>query len=234
MTGRHPGVLLTRCCAPAAGRDWSVATDQFQRLVPGARLVEQGGEDRGNVGAGDRAPGDRRGCEPDSSGGGGVGEAARAQDGPVEVPGAQIVLGRGLGRDVSRPTSSRPGSGGWPAHGGDLREPATPARAAASASSTEAARSTVSLRAAPLPGPAPAAKTTASAPASSTATSSAAAVSRSHTAASAPAFSAGRRPGRVSDQPDGRSPRSARRRSSRSAIFPCPPAITTRRMGPAY
>ena len=59
--------------------DWAVSADQLKRLVPGTRFVEQGGNDRGDVGAGDRAASDRRGCEPDPAGGRSVGQAARAQ-----------------------------------------------------------------------------------------------------------------------------------------------------------
>ena len=40
-------------------RDRAVSADQFQGLVPGARLIEQGGNDRGDVGAGDRSAGDQ-------------------------------------------------------------------------------------------------------------------------------------------------------------------------------
>src|SRR5690606_24633318 len=65
----------------------------------------------------------------------------------------------------------------------------TPSRSAASAMRTEAARSTVSLRAAPLPGPAPAADTIASAPRTMPATSSRLAFSSSHPTACAPAAS---------------------------------------------
>ncbi|SKU19712.1 Uncharacterised protein [Mycobacteroides abscessus subsp. abscessus] len=54
------------------------------------------------------------------------------------------------------------------------------------AKSTAAARSTVSLRAGPLPGPAPAANTAASAPARAPATSSASVDSRSRTSGSPP------------------------------------------------
>ena len=35
--------------------DRNVPADQFQRLMPGTRLIEQGGNDRGDVGAGNRA-----------------------------------------------------------------------------------------------------------------------------------------------------------------------------------
>src|SRR5262249_47895012 len=55
------------------------------------------------VGAGDGATRDRRRREPDLAGGRSVGQAARAHDGPVQVPGAQVVLGGGLGRDVGSP-----------------------------------------------------------------------------------------------------------------------------------
>ena len=91
--------------------DRDVPADQFERLMPGTRLVEEGGNDRGDVAAGNRATRHRRGREPDPAGGWGVGEAARAQDGPVQGPGAQIILGGGLRRDVGRreETSSDPG-----------------------------------------------------------------------------------------------------------------------------
>jgi hypothetical protein len=49
---------------------------------------------------GDRAGGYPRGREPDPAGGGRIGESAGAQDGPVEVPVAQVGLGGGLRRDV--------------------------------------------------------------------------------------------------------------------------------------
>jgi len=67
--------------------DRGVPAGQLEGLVPGAGIVEQGGDDRGDVGAGDRASGDRRRSEPDPAGGRSVGQAARAQDGPVQVPG---------------------------------------------------------------------------------------------------------------------------------------------------
>ena len=69
--------------------------------------------------------------------------------------------------------------------------------------------------------------------AAETATSSALAVSRSQTTASAPAFRTSAAWAGFLISPTAWSPRSAMRRSSRSAIFPCPPAITTR-MPPAY
>src|SRR6185312_6979567 len=40
---------------------------------------------------------------PGTAGGASIGEAARTQDGPVQVPSAQIGLGGGLRRDVGRP-----------------------------------------------------------------------------------------------------------------------------------
>ncbi len=60
--------------------DRAVSADQLKGLVPGTRFVEKGHNDRGDVGAGDRAAGNRRGSEPDPAGGRSVGEAARAQD----------------------------------------------------------------------------------------------------------------------------------------------------------
>ena len=66
-------------------------------------------------------------AQPDLAGGRRVGEAARAQDGPVQVPGAQIDLGGGLRRDVGRPDLI--GAGPWRlarSHRGDLHEPADP------------------------------------------------------------------------------------------------------------
>ena len=127
--------------------DLAVSAGQLERLVPGTRFVEQGGNDRGDVGAGDRASGDRRGCEPDPAGGRSVGQAARAQDGPVQVPGAQIGLGGGLRRDVGGPDLITAGPRRC---AGSIEETCTnlrtPARSAASAISTEAARSTESLR----------------------------------------------------------------------------------------
>jgi len=38
--------------------DRAVSAGQLERLVPGTRIVEQGSNDRGDVGAGDRATGD--------------------------------------------------------------------------------------------------------------------------------------------------------------------------------
>ena len=107
--------------------DRAVSADQLKGLVPGARLVEQGRDDRSDVGAGDRATGDRRGCEPDLASGESVGEAARAQDGPVQVPDAQMGLGGGLGRDVGSPDLVTAGLW-WLAgsHRGDLHESADP------------------------------------------------------------------------------------------------------------
>src|SRR5215831_17961930 len=95
--------------------------------MPGTRLIEQGSDDRGDVGAGDGATGNRRGREPDPAGGRSVGEAAGAQDCPVQVPGAQVVLGGGLRRDVSGPDLIGAGPR-WlaGAHRGDLHEPAYP------------------------------------------------------------------------------------------------------------
>src|SRR5215471_19475069 len=93
--------------------------------MAGTGLIEQGSDDRGDVGAGDGTTGDWRGREPDLAGGSGVGEAAGAQDGPVQVPGAQVILGGGLCRDVGGP--DRVGAGPWRlagAHRGDLHEPA--------------------------------------------------------------------------------------------------------------
>ena len=108
----------------------------------------------------------------------------------------------------------------------------TPASPAASASSTEAPRSTVSLRAALLPGPAPAANTTASVSASTPATSAADTASRSSTTGTAPVCSTSSAWAGLRISPTAWSPRSVSIRSSSSAIFPCPPAITTR-MRPA-
>lgn len=45
--------------------DGGVSAHQFGCLVAGARLVEQGRDDRGDVGAGDCAGRDRRGGESD-------------------------------------------------------------------------------------------------------------------------------------------------------------------------
>ena len=113
------------------------------------------------------------GCEPDPAGGRSVGQAARAHDGPVQVPGAQIGLGGGLRRNVSGPDLTtaglrrRAGS-----HRGDLHESADPGRSAASAISTEVRpveRSPCGGRW--RPASARAANTTASAPDSSTRTS---------------------------------------------------------------
>ena len=74
------------------------------------------------------APGDRGGgASRDTAGGWIVGQAAWTHDGPVQIPGPQVVLGGGLGRDVGRPhlTAARlrwhSGS-----HRGDLHEPADP------------------------------------------------------------------------------------------------------------
>jgi hypothetical protein len=49
--------------------DRAVPADQFKRLVPGTRLVEQGSDDRGDVGARDCAIGGWRGRQPDPAGG---------------------------------------------------------------------------------------------------------------------------------------------------------------------
>ena len=92
------------------GGDRGVSADQLERLVPGIRVLEQGGNDRGDVGARDRAGRDRRGREPDPAGGRSVGEAARSQDGPVQVPGTQVGLGGGLRRDVGGPDLITAGS----------------------------------------------------------------------------------------------------------------------------
>jgi hypothetical protein len=80
-----------------------LSASQLQSPVPGPWVVEQGGDDRGDVYAGDRARRYGRGCEPDPADGWIVGQAARAHDGPVQVPGPQVLLGSGLGRDVGRP-----------------------------------------------------------------------------------------------------------------------------------
>jgi hypothetical protein len=118
----------TRSGDAAHGRgDWAVSADQFKRLVPGTRIVEQRSDDRCDVGAGDRATRDRPGRELDPAGGRSVGEAAWAQDGPVQVPEAQIGLGGGLRRDVGSPDLI--GAGPRRAAGsyrGDLHEPAYP------------------------------------------------------------------------------------------------------------
>src|SRR5450755_1180133 len=55
------------------------------------------------VGAGDGASGHWRGREVDPPGGRSVGEAAGTQDRPVQVPGAQVILGGGLRCDVGSP-----------------------------------------------------------------------------------------------------------------------------------
>ena len=212
----------------------AVPADQFEGQVPAPRIVQQRHDDPGDVRAGDAAAGNRRGREPDPVGRRGVGEPAGTQDGPVQVPGAQIVLGGGLRGDVGGPDLITVAAGRLAR---SIEETCTnrrtPARSAASASSTEAPRSTESLRGTPLPGPAPAANTTASAPDSRAATSSAEAASRSHTTASAPACCTSATWAGFLISPTAWSPRPARRRSSRSAIFPCPPAITTR-MPPPY
>ena len=210
--------------------DGGVPADQFERQVPATRIVQQPGNDRGDIRAGDAAPGNRRGRKPDPAGLRGVREPARTQDGPVQIPGAQIVLGGGLRGDVGGPhLITVPARAAGPR---SIEETCTnrrtPARSAASAISTEAPRSTESLRGTPLPGPAPAANTTASAPDSRAAMSSAEAASRSHTTASAPARCTSATWAGFLTSPTAWSPRPARRRSSRSAIFPCPPAITTR------
>ena len=67
------------------------------------------------------------GCEPDPAGGGSVGEAARPQDSPVQVPSAQVGLGGGLRRDVGGPDLTGAGPrrlAGF--HRGDLHESADP------------------------------------------------------------------------------------------------------------
>jgi hypothetical protein len=96
--------------------DRAVPAGQLECLVSGTRIVEQGSDDRGDVGAGDRATAGRRGCEPDLASSRSVGEAARAQDGPVQVPRAQVGLGGGLRRDVGgrAPTSNITGSAAAP------------------------------------------------------------------------------------------------------------------------
>ena len=212
----------------------AVPADQFERQPPAPRIVQQRHDDPGDIRAGDAAPGDRRDREPDPVGGRGVGEPAGTQDGPVQVPGAQVVLGGGLRGDVGGPDLITVAAGRL---AGSIEETCTnrrtPARSAASAISTEAPRSTASLRGTPLPGPAPAAKTTASAPDSKAAASPAEAASRSHTTASAPACCTSAAWAGFLISPTAWSPRPVRSRSSRSAIFPCPPAITTR-MPPPY
>src|SRR4051812_30273947 len=102
----------------------------------------------------------------------------------------------------------------------------TPARPAASAISADAARSTVSLRAAPLPGPAPAANTTASAWSRLTATSSRLADSRSQTTGAAPVAVTSAAWSGLRISPTTPSPRAASSLSRWRAIFPCPPAMT--------
>src|SRR3954447_14810816 len=104
----------------------------------------------------------------------------------------------------------------------------TPARSAASASSTAAAWSTVCLRSAPLPGPAPAAKTTASAPPPRAATSSTEADSRSSTAGSTPSSRRSPSCSALRTMPTTVSPRADRRRPSRRATCPWAPAMTMR------
>src|SRR5215207_11082651 len=104
----------------------------------------------------------------------------------------------------------------------------TPACSAPSMSLTAAPRSTVRLRAGPLPGPAPAAKTTASAPRTTSATSAAEACSRSSTTARAPSASRSATCPGSRTIPTASSPRAASSRPSRRAIRPCPPAMTTR------
>src|SRR4051794_27213251 len=88
--------------------------------------------------------------------------------------------------------------------------------------------STVSLRATPLFGPPPAANTTASAPFTTWLTSSTPASSRSRTTHSAPVASTSSLWSGLRTMPTGSSPRSASAFSSSSAIWPCPPAMTTR------
>ena len=130
-----------------------------------------------------------------------VGEQARPHDGRCQ---------RGAGpRSLRRQPLSRAGTPGrpdrpqWPA--GRRPSPrssdsgSTPAASAASASRIAASRSTVSLRAAPLPGPAPAANTTASAPRRCSATSSAEARSRSTTSGFGARRFQGRGLGRLAD-----------------------------------
>ena len=89
--------------------DWAVSGDQFERLVPGTRTVEQGSNDRRDIGARDRATGHWRGREANPAGGGSVGEASWAQalnqaSGLAPEPGRRLTSQRrrGLGRFVLR------------------------------------------------------------------------------------------------------------------------------------
>src|SRR5579871_4778239 len=132
MAGRLPMVELPGTKARSEDAvhgcgDRAVSAGQLECLVPGTRLVEQGSDDRDDVGAGDRATRDGWGREPDPAGGRSVGEGAGAQDGPVQVPGAQVGLGGGLCRDVGGPDLIGAGLR-WTAgsHRGDLHESADP------------------------------------------------------------------------------------------------------------
>jgi hypothetical protein len=71
--------------------DRVVSTDQLKRLVPGTRVVEQGGNDRGDVGAGDRATGDRRGAS----------RTLPVADASVRLPGRTMVQSRSRARRSS-------------------------------------------------------------------------------------------------------------------------------------
>src|SRR4051794_38301527 len=102
----------------------------------------------------------------------------------------------------------------------------TPACSAASANSTAAPRSTVSLRPAPLPGPAPAANTATSAPLSRAATSPAEADSRSQSTPDWPVAARSGRCAVLRTRPVPVWPVPASCLSSLSAICPWPPAIT--------
>lgn len=103
--------------------DGGVAFDEFEGLAGGRALGEEGGDDRGDVFAGDGATAGGGG-EGDAALGGVVGEDAGAQDRPGEVAGAQVGFGGGLGLDVGGP--DRVLGRVWlavGAHRGDLHEP---------------------------------------------------------------------------------------------------------------
>ena len=72
--------------APYGRGDRAVCAGQLKGLVPGTRCVEQGSDDRSDVGAGDRAPRDRRGCAPDSPGGGSIATPPARTRRPSQAP----------------------------------------------------------------------------------------------------------------------------------------------------
>ena len=71
--------------------DRAVPAGQLERLVPGTRFVEQGGNDRGDVGAGDRA----------SGAGGAASPILPAAGASARLPGRRMVQSRSRARRSS-------------------------------------------------------------------------------------------------------------------------------------